>query len=160
MKSRGKSTKIDWQVSGRRYAVSPSGPIPTLNIILNLRVFSNSPLHLGHFTFFSEIVLSKSSSSALSGISILIVSAINLSALNVDLQFLHLIIGSAKLAKCPDASNTDGDIICEPSISSILSRLTSSRLQSSRNLFFRFTPEGPYSQNPACASAYISQLGK
>jgi hypothetical protein len=28
------------------------------------------------------------------------------------------------------------------------------------NLFLKLTPDGPYSQKPACASAYTSQLGK
>ena len=51
-----------------------------------------------------------------------------------------------------DASKTDFDIICEPSISSILSLLTNSLLHNSRNLFFILTPVGPYSQKPAWAS--------
>ena len=109
---------------------------------------------------FSLIALSKSSKSALSGISILVISEIVLSALNVDLQFVHFMIGSAKLPKCPEASNTDFDIICAPSISNIPSLLTSSLLHNSKNLFFNPTPDGPYSQKPACASPYTSQLGK
>ena len=79
--------------------------------MLNFRVFSKSPVHLGHLTFFSEITLSNSSNPALSGISTLTESAINLSARNVELHFLHFTIGSAKLERCPDASNTDCDII-------------------------------------------------
>ena len=69
-------------------------------------------------------------------------------------------MGSAKLSRCPDASKTDRDMIWEPSISIIWSRLTSSLRHSSRNLFFRLRPVGPYSQNPAWESLYISQLGK
>ena len=52
LKRRGKSTNIDWHVSGRRYAASPSGPIPTWNIMLNLRTRPSSPLHFGHAILF------------------------------------------------------------------------------------------------------------
>ena len=48
---------------------------------------------------FCEIALSNSSKSALSGISICAISAIVLSTLNVELHFVHFIIGSAKLLK-------------------------------------------------------------
>src|SRR5579863_6743175 len=121
--------------------------------MLNFFALSKLPLHLGHLTFFSDIVLSNCSKSALSGTTIDVTSAISLSALKMDLHFWQVIIGSAKLDKWPDAVNTDWDIIWEPSISHILSRLTSSRLHKSMNLFFRLTPDGPYSQNPAGASA-------
>ena len=60
---------------------------------------------------FCEIALSNSSKSALSGISICVISAIVLSALKVELHFVHFIIGSAKFPKCPEASKTDFDII-------------------------------------------------
>jgi len=75
--------------------------------MLNFLVLSKSPLHFGHFTFFSEITLSNSSRPALSGMAVLVASIIILSALYVDLNFVHLTMGSAKLAKWPDASNTD-----------------------------------------------------
>ena len=160
LKSLGKSTNIDWQVSGRRYASLPSGPIPTLNIMLNLSVAEKAPLHLGHRTPCFAMAASNSAGSADSGMVIPGMSSIVLSALAVRPHFLHLVMGSAKLARCPDASKTAPDIIWEPSISIMASRLISSRRHSSRNLFFRATPDGPYSQNPACASPYTSQLGK
>ena len=57
---------------------------------------------------FSLIALSNSTKSALSGISIFVISAdMVLSALNVALHFVHFMIGSAKFPKCPDASKTD-----------------------------------------------------
>ena len=160
LKSLGKSTNIDWQVSGRRYASFPSGPIPTLNIMLKRSVAEKAPLHLGHLTPWSEMAASNSAGSADSGMVIPAASSTALSALAVRPHFSHLVMGSAKLARCPDASKTEPDIICEPSISIIASRLISSRRHSSTNLFFRDTPDGPYSQNPACASPYTSQLGK
>ena len=40
--------------------------------MLNFLVFSKSPLHFGHFTFFSEITLSNSSRPALSGMTVLV----------------------------------------------------------------------------------------
>src|SRR6267378_2864161 len=121
--------------------------MPTLNIILNLCALSNRSLHLGQTMFFSKIILSNSDRSELSGTTIEVISVISLSALKIDLHFLHLTIGSAKLERCPDAIKTDCDIIWEPSISIILSLRTNSRLHSSTNLFFRLTPDGPYSQN-------------
>ena len=158
--SLGKSTNIDWHVSGRRYAGSPSGPIPTPNIMLNFLAGPSSPPHPGQATPPSRTAASNSDRPALSGISMPAASATSRSARCVAPHFAHFTTGSAKLARCPDASNTDGDITCEPSISIMRSLLTSSRRHSSRNRFLRAAPFGPYSQNPACASAYGPQLGK
>src|SRR6185503_12349067 len=136
------------------------GPISILNIILNLSDLEISPLQSGHLILFCRIKSSTPSFSILSGTSIFATSCISLSALKELEHFLHLTIGSVKLVKCPEAMNTFLLIICDPSISSMLSLLTNSLLHKSKNLFFILTPLGPYSQNPAFASEYNSLLGK
>src|SRR5689334_4363845 len=120
--------------------------------MLNLSVEEKSPPQFGHLITCSLIRRSTLSFCNRSGISRLVFSCINLSALKELLHFMHFTIGSEKFCKCPEAKKTFLLIIWDPSISSILSRLTNSLLHKSRNLFFIFTPLGPYSQKPALVS--------
>src|SRR5690606_26347600 len=102
LKTRAKSTKIVWHVSGRRYASSAAGPMPTRNIILKRLTPPNSPLQFGQrkLCFFIKALIS--SSDILSGTFSPVFSVIWRSARKVEPHFVHFTIGSVKLPIWPD----------------------------------------------------------
>src|ERR671932_2501439 len=114
--------------------------------MLNRFTFPNCPLHFGQFKLYFLMIAFMSLSDCLSGTFSPVLSVIYLSALKVEPHLVHLMIGSVKLSICPEATKTLLLIIWEPSISIIPSRLTTSFLHRSMNLFFILTPIGPYSQ--------------
>src|SRR3989344_8624606 len=118
-----KLVKINCAVSGLKYVlIDPSfiGPTFVTNIGLNSPLFSYSPPHLSHLTF---------PTSALSNLSLLP-------------HFLQTTATSTKLFTCPEASQTLGLVIIDPSIP------TTSSLPRTKNfhnsfliLFFNSTPK-------------------
>src|SRR5487761_483771 len=138
-----------WAVSGLRYAYASSAPTPTLNIMLNFEGLPNSPPHLGHFRLCFTINCWNSSGDNRSSIESPVFSAMYLSALILVPHFVHWTMGSTRLERWPDASNTILGSINAPSISSMSSYLTIFRLHSLMKLFFIRRPTGPYSQKPA-----------
>ena len=143
LKRNGASTNIPWQVSGRRYASSPRGPIPTLNIMLNRLVPVSGLLQLLQTILFSARRASNSASWSPSGTGCLVFSSMSLSVLYMAWQLEHSTIGSLKLATCPEATKTALGRIWAVSISTISSALTSLRLQRPTYLFLKRTPSGP-----------------
>ena len=92
-----KFVKISWAVSGRRYASVESssiGPTCVVNIGLNFPFDSTSFPHLSHFAVASSCS----------------------STLNLFLHFLQMTATSVKFSTWPDASQTFGFVIIEPSI--------------------------------------------
>ena len=143
LKRSGESTKMLWQVSGRRYASSWDAPTPTLNIMLNLFVPDSLAPHFWHLTLFFSRSASYSASESFSGTCLPVFSSMSLSGRKADPQLAQRTKGSVKLARWPDASKTFLGRMVEPSISTIPSFLTRSFLQSSTYLFFMETPRGP-----------------
>ncbi len=134
----GKSTKMPWAVSGRSHTTeeaSSTGPMNVLNMRLKLRGSVNGPLpQFGHV------------SSPGSGSRPCLASnaSCRWSSRKRMWQLVHSTSGSENDWRCPDASQTFGDMMMAASWPTMSSRsCTIERHHARLTLFLSSTPRGP-----------------